>query len=85
MSTTRVTTETVKQRAIRVIAVNLGVKEDQVVPTARFAEDLGADRWDMQETVMGLEEEFDLAIIEADAEKLRTVQDAFNLISTLVE
>ncbi|WP_025321028.1 acyl carrier protein [Deferrisoma camini] len=68
--------ETVK----KIIAEQLGVDEDKIVPEARFIEDLGADSLDTVELVMALEEEFDQEIPDEDAEKIRTVQDAIDYI-----
>lgn len=62
-------TEKVKQ----IVMAQLGVKEDEVKPEARFVEDLGADSLDTVELVMALEEEFGLEIPDGDAEQLRTV------------
>ena len=40
----------------------LSVSEDQVVPDARFGDDLDADSLDLVELVMALEEEFDISV-----------------------
>jgi acyl carrier protein len=68
--------ETVK----KIVAEQLGVDAEKVVPEASFIEDLGADSLDTVELVMALEEEFDQEIPDEDAEKIRTVQDAINYI-----
>ncbi|WNI27149.1 acyl carrier protein [Streptomyces sp. ITFR-16] len=72
---------TVKERVVRVIADQLGVPREAVVPDARLMEDLGADDLDMPEIVMALEEEFDTEIPEEEAEKIITVQDAVDFIN----
>ncbi len=58
----------------------LGVDESQIVPEAKFVDDLGADSLDTVELVMALEEEFDLEISDEEAEKLVTVKDVFDYI-----
>jgi acyl carrier protein len=58
----------------------LGVEEDEVLPAAKFIEDLGADSLDTVELVMAFEEEFDLEIPDEDAEKIATVGDAISYI-----
>jgi acyl carrier protein len=68
--------ETVK----KIVAEQLGVDLEKVVPEASFIDDLGADSLDTVELVMALEEEFDQEIPDEDAEKIRTVQDAINYI-----
>ena len=45
-----------------------------------FIDDLSADSLDIVELIMALEEEFDLEIPEADAEKIITVGDAVEYI-----
>jgi acyl carrier protein len=59
-----------------IIVEKLGVDESEVVPTASFTNDLGADSLDTVELIMKFEEEFDLSIPDEESEKLRTVGDA---------
>ena len=74
---------------VRTIAVEqLGVDENEVVPTASFVDDLGADSLDLVELVMSLEEEFSTSnlkveIPDEDAEKIATVQNAVDYITDL--
>jgi acyl carrier protein len=63
-----------------IIVEQLGVEEDEVLPAAKFIEDLGADSLDTVELVMAFEEEFDLEIPDEDAEKIATVGDAISYI-----
>ena len=71
----------VKERVIEIIVDQLGVDENQVVASASFIEDLGADSLDTVELVMALEEEFDVEISDEDAEKISKVQDAIDYIN----
>ncbi|PKL45738.1 MAG: acyl carrier protein [Candidatus Riflebacteria bacterium HGW-Riflebacteria-1] len=66
----------------RIVVDKLQVDEKQVVLEASFIEDLGADSLDTVELVMDLEEHFEIEIPDEDAEKLRTVKDAVDYIST---
>ena len=70
----------VEERVKKIIAEQLGVEEDDVVPDAKFVEDLGADSLDTVELVMALEEEFEIEIPDEDAEKLQTVSAAVDFI-----
>lgn len=63
-----------------IIAEQLGVKPEEVVPEASFVEDLGADSLDTVELVMALEEEFGIEIPDEDAEKIAKVGDAIKYI-----
>jgi len=65
-----------------IIVEQLGVREEEVVPEASFVEDLGADSLDLVELVMLLEEEFGQEIPDEDAEKIQTVQDAIDYITS---
>ena len=64
------------------IAESLGVKTEEVVPDASFIDDLGADSLDIVELVMLIEKEFNIEISDDDAEKISTVQDSIDYIST---
>ena len=54
--------------------------EESVTLDAHFIDDLGADSLDIVELVMALEEEFDIEIPDADAEKVVTVGDVVDYI-----
>ncbi len=73
----------VADRVKEIIVEQLGVNEDQVVPPAKFIEDLGADSLDTVELVMALEEEFGAEIPDEEAEKLVTVGDAISYIEKM--
>lgn len=60
----------------------LSVEADQVIPEARFGDDLDADSLDLVELVMGLEEEFDISVDEAELEGIETVQGAIDLVTS---
>lgn len=76
------------ERAKKIIVEKLGVDGEEVVPTASFVDDLGADSLDLVELIMSLEEEFSTAsrkveIPDEDAEKIITVQDAIDYLKDL--
>jgi acyl carrier protein len=58
----------------------LSVSADQVVPEAKFAEDLDADSLDLVELVMALEEEFGVTVPEEELEGIETVGQAYDLV-----
>ena len=72
---------TIQDRVKKIIIEQLGVKEEEVVESASFVDDLGADSLDTVELVMALEEEFGVEIPDDEAEKIRTVKEAFDYIS----
>lgn len=67
-------------KMVDIIASQLSVAREKVVPKASFVDDLGADSLDLVELVMAMEEEFDMEIADEDAEKMQTVQDAIDFI-----
>ena len=69
-------------RLKKIVAEQLGVEEEKIVPSASFTEQLNADSLDLVEMIMSLEEEFDIEIPDEDAEKILTVQDAIDYIDT---
>jgi len=71
----------VEEKVKEIIVDQLGVDENQVVTSASFIEDLGADSLDTVELVMALEEEFDIEISDESAEKISKVQDAIDYIN----
>ncbi len=70
----------VAEKVKKMIVEQLGVNESEVVPEAKFIDDLGADSLDIVELVMALEDEFDIQIPDEDAEKIETVGDAIRYI-----
>jgi len=76
---------TTAERVKDIIVKQLGVKPEEVVDTASFTDDLGADSLDLVEVVMALEEEFDAQIPDEAAEKIKTVGDAIAFIDSASE
>ena len=72
----------IEQRVTRIVVEQLGVKEEEVSGDSSFVDDLGADSLDTVERVMALEEEFSCEIPDEEAEKITTVQEAINYITT---
>lgn len=72
--------EEVFDKVKEIIVEQLGVAETAITPDASFIDDLGADSLDIVELIMELEEEFDLEIPDADAEKVVTVNDVVEYI-----
>ncbi|GAA6137561.1 acyl carrier protein [Arenicella sp. 4NH20-0111] len=71
----------IEERVKKIVVEQLGVNEDQVVNTASFVDDLGADSLDTVELVMALEEEFETEIPDEEAENITTVQQAIDYVN----
>ena len=70
----------IEERVKKIVIEQLGVNEDQVVNSASFVDDLGADSLDTVELVMALEEEFETEIPDEEAENITTVQQALDYV-----
>jgi acyl carrier protein len=75
-------TGTVLERVTKIVVEHLGVDKSKVTPSASFIKDLGADSLDTVELVMAFEEAFGVEIPDDAAEKMVTVQDAVNYLSS---
>ena len=76
--------EEVFERVKEIIVEQLQVADTSVTLEASFIDDLGADSLDLVELIMALEEEFDIEIPDADAEKVTTVNDVVEYIKEKV-
>ena len=74
--------EPVADRVKKIIVDQLGVEEETVTPEASFVDDLGADSLDTVELVLALEEAFHIEIPDEDPERIKTVKDAVDYITS---
>ena len=70
-------------KIIDLIADKLGKKVEQIQPTSRLVEDLGADSLDVVELIMTFEDEFGIALPDEDVAKLKTVGDITSYINNM--
>ena len=79
---------TILERLKEIVVDQLGVEAEEVVPSASFVDDLGADSLDLVELIMALEEGFSnhsrkVEIPDEDADKMVTIQDAIDYLRDL--
>ncbi len=79
---------TIFEQIKAIVVEQLGVEGKDVLPTASFVEDLGADSLDLVELIMSMEEKFStparkVEIPDEDAEKIVTIQDAIDYLKDL--
>jgi len=72
----------VEDKVRKIISEQLDVEEERVTPEASFFNDLGADSLDTVELVMALEDEFRIEIPDEEAQKIKTVKDVIEYVST---
>ncbi len=64
----------------QIIREKLGRRLEEIAPQASFIHDLGADSLDQVELIMAFEDEFDIEIMDEDAEKIKTVKDLMDYL-----
>lgn len=75
----------VAEQVKAIIIEKLGVDPEEVVDSANFSNDLGADSLDIVELVMDFEKAFDIEISDEDAgDNISTVGDAIKFIEEKV-
>jgi len=72
----------VDKRVREIVAEQLERDVNEVSNEASFIDDLGADSLDIVELVMKMEEEFGIEIPDEEAEKIKTVNDVIQYITT---
>jgi len=76
--------EEVEAKVKEVLLEILDIQPEEIVPTARFADDLRATSIDLVEIVAVLQNTLDVDIDEAQVARLRTVQDAVDFFQAAI-
>lgn len=76
--------EDVEAKVKEILLEILDIKEEDIVPSARFVDDLKATSIDLVEIVTALQNTFDVDIDEAQVVKLQTVQDAVDFLKAAI-
>ena len=74
--------EEVFERVKEVLSEQLGVDENEINEEANFQVDLDADSLDLVELIMELEDQFGMKISDDDAQKIQTVGQAVDYVSS---
>ena len=76
--------EDVEAKVKEVLLEILDIQPEEIVPTARFADDLRATSIDLVEIVAVLQNTLDVDIDETQVARLRTVQDAVDFFQAAI-
>ena len=74
------TKQEILTRIQAILAGQVSIEKEIVELSSNIIEDLNADALDLVEMDMSLESEFDMAIMDEEAERIRTVGDAVEFI-----
>ncbi len=72
----------VEERVIKIVCDQMGTTPDKITRETSFINDLGADSLDTVELVMEFEDEFEISIPDEDAEKIQSVGQAIEYITS---
>ena len=69
-----------RERILEIIAEQLNRPVDELDPSMDFVEDLNMDSIELVETIMSVEDEFDIEIEEEKLESVHTIGDVLDLL-----
>ncbi|MBR5577638.1 MAG: acyl carrier protein [Lachnospiraceae bacterium] len=68
-----------------IICQYVEVDEDKITEDSRFMEDLGFNSFDFMSLVGEVEERYDIEVEERDVVQIKTIKDAVDYITSLIE
>ena len=64
-----------------ILCNQLGIGPSDITPESRLFEDLGCDSLDFVELIMAIEDEFNLEVMDEEANEVRSVRDCYDLVA----
>ena len=68
------------EKVKEIVAEQLGISQDSILPDSLIVEDLGADSLDVIELLMALEEEYGISIPDEEINQVKTIKQIVDLI-----
>ncbi len=72
----------IRDKLLGAVSEILEIDRDRITGKARFIEDLGAGSLEVMDLIVEMEDVFDVLISDADASRLRTVDNALDYLKT---
>ena len=72
----------IEEKVIGIVGEQLNVPKEEITLESSFVDHLKADSLDIVELVMALEDEFETEIPDEEAEKITTVQQAIDYVTS---
>ena len=70
----------VLEKVKKILSEQFSVEEDSITANTNIAEDLGADSLDVVDSLMSIEDEFEIEVPDEEIENIRTVGELVNYI-----
>ena len=71
------------EKVCKMLAEQLDISADTIMPQSEVVKDLGADSLDVVELMMALEDEYGITLPEGEVENVKTVQDIVDMMEKL--
>ena len=70
----------VLEKVKKILAEQFDVEEEKITPDTLISNDLGADSLDVVDSIMSIEDEFEVEVPDEEAENIKTVEDLVKYI-----
>lgn len=71
----------IESKLTSLLVDELGIEREKITPSASFEHDLEVDSLGVVELLMGMEDTFGVKIPDEEAEKIRTVGEAIEIVA----
>jgi acyl carrier protein len=72
--------EKIIEKIKNIVSERLSISPEKIQPDSNIIDDFDADSLDVVELILSFEESFEISIAEEEASKIKTIQEAANVI-----